>query len=73
MPIWEYRCPNGHRDEVIDIARKFDVPSKVCAVCGQIAIKVVGATHWQWGERPKESNVSRAIGRVKKAEREGRL
>ena len=32
MPIYEYRCPNGH---VFEVFQRFDdEPSKTCEVCG---------------------------------------
>jgi putative FmdB family regulatory protein len=33
MPIYEYRCPNGHTFEVFQ--RMSDPPSEVCEVCGE--------------------------------------
>ena len=32
MPIYEYRCPNGHTFEVFQ--KMADAPSEVCAICG---------------------------------------
>ncbi len=32
MPIYEYRCPNGHTFEVFQ--RMADPPSSVCETCG---------------------------------------
>jgi putative FmdB family regulatory protein len=32
MPIYEYRCPNGHTFEVFQ--RMTDPPAEVCEVCG---------------------------------------
>jgi putative FmdB family regulatory protein len=32
MPIYEYRCPNGHTFEVFQ--RMADPPADVCQVCG---------------------------------------
>ena len=32
MPIYEYRCPNGHTFEVFQ--RMADAPAEACAVCG---------------------------------------
>ena len=32
MPIYEYRCPNGHTFEVFQ--RMSDPPSSVCETCG---------------------------------------
>ena len=32
MPIYEYRCPNGHTFEVFQ--RMSDPPASVCEVCG---------------------------------------
>ena len=32
MPIYEYRCPNGH---TFEISQKFaEAPVQVCAICG---------------------------------------
>ena len=33
MPIYEYRCPNGHLFELFQ--RMDDPPPKVCEVCGE--------------------------------------
>jgi putative FmdB family regulatory protein len=33
MPIYEYRCPNGHTFEVFQ--RMADAPAEVCEVCGE--------------------------------------
>ena len=33
MPIYEYRCPNGHTFEVFQ--RMSDAPAQVCTVCGE--------------------------------------
>ena len=33
MPIYEYRCPNGHTFEVFQ--RMSDPPSEVCEICGE--------------------------------------
>ncbi|MBM2823989.1 MAG: CxxC protein, partial [Thermoleophilia bacterium] len=32
MPIYEYRCPNGHTFEIFQ--RMSDTPSEVCVTCG---------------------------------------
>lgn len=67
MPIFEYECENGHRLEIIDIknARLERVP---CNQCDLHAEMVISVSNWQWGNSAsKESSVSRAIGRVKKA------
>ncbi len=32
MPIYEYRCPNGHRFEVFQ--KMTDEPVQVCSTCG---------------------------------------
>ena len=32
MPIYEYRCPNGHTFEIFQ--RMSDAPIEVCSVCG---------------------------------------
>jgi len=75
MPIYEYQCADGHLEEIIDLKKEFaSVPSKVCSVCGQMAVRIASVTNWQFGEGPGKntSNVGKAIERVKKAEREGR-
>jgi putative FmdB family regulatory protein len=33
MPIYEYRCPNGHLFELFQ--RMDDAPPKVCGTCGE--------------------------------------
>lgn len=33
MPIYEYRCPNGHTFEIFQ--RMSDPPSEVCVTCGE--------------------------------------
>jgi putative FmdB family regulatory protein len=33
MPIYEYRCPDGHTFEVFQ--RMADAPSEVCEICGK--------------------------------------
>ena len=33
MPIYEYRCPNGHTFELFQ--RMADAPAEVCEVCGE--------------------------------------
>ena len=33
MPIYEYRCPNGHTFELFQ--RMSDPPSEVCVTCGK--------------------------------------
>ena len=39
MPIYEYRCPNGHTFEVFQ--RMSDPPAQVCAVCGEGPVEKV--------------------------------
>jgi putative FmdB family regulatory protein len=71
MPIFEYRCKNDHVTERIELVSRNEL-TMVCPVCQYAAHKIVSNTSWQWGDGPKQSNVSAAIQRVKKAEREGR-
>lgn len=33
MPIYEYRCPNGHTFELFQ--RMSDAPAEVCEICGE--------------------------------------
>lgn len=33
MPIYEYRCPNGHTFEVFQ--KMTDAPAEVCEICGE--------------------------------------
>jgi len=39
MPIYEYRCPNGHTFEVFQ--RMADPPSEKCEVCGASPVEKV--------------------------------
>ncbi len=39
MPIYEYRCPDGHTFEVFQ--RMADAPSEVCEVCGKSPVEKV--------------------------------
>ena len=39
MPIYEYRCPNGHTFEVFQ--RMSDPPASVCEVCGASPVEKV--------------------------------
>jgi putative FmdB family regulatory protein len=39
MPIYEYRCPDGHTFEVFQ--RMTDPPSEVCEVCGKGPVEKV--------------------------------
>ena len=39
MPIYEYRCPDGHTFEVFQ--RMTDPPSEVCEVCGKAPVEKV--------------------------------
>jgi putative FmdB family regulatory protein len=39
MPIYEYRCPNGHLFEVFQ--RMDDPPSTVCEICGEGPVEKV--------------------------------
>ena len=39
MPIYEYRCPDGHTFEVFQ--RMADPPSEACEVCGKSPVEKV--------------------------------
>ena len=39
MPIYEYRCPNGHTFELIQ--RMADAPAERCEVCGASPVEKV--------------------------------
>ena len=39
MPIYEYRCPNGHTFEVFQ--RMSDPPAEACEVCGASPVETV--------------------------------
>ena len=39
MPIYEYRCPNGHLFEVFQ--RMDDPPSTTCEICGEGPVEKV--------------------------------
>ena len=80
MPIWEFSCVDGHVTEVIDVTSHTRIPTIPCSVCGKPAERIAfSRTHWQNGhtgtplDRPTESHVSRAIGRVRQAERAKKL
>ena len=48
MPIYEYRCPNGHTFEVFQ--RMSDPPASSCEVCGAGPVEKVlfpGAVHFK--------------------------
>lgn len=66
MPIYEYRCPNGHTQEVIDLKKEYvNVASLVCSQCGQTAAKIASSARFGGFTAPKESNISRGIRNVK--------
>jgi hypothetical protein len=69
MPIFEYECADGHRFEVVDLANKRP-EARLCRQegCGLFALRVpFSTTNWQWGEHRVESNIGRAVDRVRKA------
>ena len=68
MPIFEYICDSGHLTEQVDLAGK-RLPEIACGECGKPASRVqFSRGNWQFNHDPGgESNVSRAIGRVKRA------
>jgi putative FmdB family regulatory protein len=39
MPIYEYRCPNGHRFELFQ--RMSDPPPSECQICGAVPVEKV--------------------------------
>jgi putative FmdB family regulatory protein len=39
MPIYEYRCPNGHTFELLQ--RMSDAPPEVCEICGAAPVEKV--------------------------------
>lgn len=39
MPVYEYRCPDGHTFEVFQ--RMADAPSETCEVCGKSPVEKV--------------------------------
>jgi putative FmdB family regulatory protein len=39
MPIYEYRCPNGHLFELFQ--RMADAPPEACEVCGAVPVERV--------------------------------
>lgn len=66
MPIYEYRCRNGHVQEIIDVKREHvDTSTIVCSTCGQIAMRIASVSNFGGFSEPKESKVSRAIRKVK--------
>ena len=69
MPIYEYRCPNGHTFEVFQ--RMSDPPSETCVTCGEgpvekllfpVAVHFKGSgfysTDYGRGKKAKESDAS---------------
>jgi len=65
MPIFEYECPNGHRQE--KLCRSFDTrpATAPCLECAEPAVVVPSASVFGGFREMKESNVGRAIRRVK--------
>jgi putative FmdB family regulatory protein len=69
VPIYEYRCPNGHRFELFQ--RMSDPPADVCVTCGTgpvekllfpVAVHFKGSgfysTDYGSRKKPKESEAS---------------
>lgn len=76
MPIYEYKCPNGHVTEVMHSTTRSRLVAINCPEnhCGQRAERQISVTNWNINHAgPKESGISRAIKRVKDAERQGKL
>jgi putative FmdB family regulatory protein len=72
MPLYDYRCPEGHLTEVlVTFGQRPDVTP--CATCGALALRQFPNSNWQIGSGPQESLISRGIRNVRRAEREGRL
>lgn len=81
MPIYVFRCPQCLAE--VEVIQAFSTAAPVCrnAVCEEFAVgepgvvtmeRVPAVSYWQWGEGPKESNISSAIKRVKAAEQRKR-
>lgn len=72
MPLYDFKCPNGHVTETIVSLR--DRPEVIRCHCGEDARRQFPNSNWQINhDGPKESHISRAIRNVKRAEAEGRL
>jgi len=62
MPIYEYRCQNDHRFEVL---QKFaDEPITECEVCGAVAIHFKGSGFYStdYGRRKKPGSEGKSEG-----------
>lgn len=71
MPIYEFQCQKCGL--VAEVIQSYSAAAPQCETgCLDEMRRLVSRSNWQYGEGPKESHISRAIGRVKKAEREGR-
>lgn len=67
MPLYDFECSNGHRQELL-VASYAARPLVLTCHCGKAAKPVIfSRTSWQFGEAKKGSAVGEAIKRVKKA------
>jgi putative FmdB family regulatory protein len=71
MPIYEYRCPDGHTFEVFQ--RMTDAPSETCEVCGKSPVEKVlypVSVHFK-GSGFYSTDYGRGSGKKKDAGKEG--
>ena len=71
MPIYEYRCPDGHTFEVFQ--RMADPPSEACEVCGKGPVEKVlypVAVHFK-GSGFYSTDYGRGSGKKKDAAKDG--
>ena len=48
MPVYEYKCPAGHKQERIrPMSQASD--DTLCSGCGQVARRIMSRTHWFMG------------------------
>jgi putative FmdB family regulatory protein len=71
MPIYEYRCPNGHTFELFQ--RMTDPPSEACEVCGASPVEKVlypVSVHFK-GSGFYTTDYGRGSGKKKDASKDG--
>jgi hypothetical protein len=71
MPLYEYGCGQGHRVERLT-SYALRPTWVVCPTCGEDAGLLVSVTRFGGFVQPKESGLSAAIRRARRAEAQGR-
>jgi len=54
MPVYEYRCPEGHRSEKFAPMRDCEKPIK-CPQCGEVAVRIISLPNTDLVENKRES------------------